>query len=203
MSTIDAGPANNGRGSPAWFQPWTHIRIARRSPGECRVTFDHPPINTITATTVAELAELIGLIEDDADLNVVVFDSANPDSYLADYGLEHDPGRGAAPPAGPTGMHAWTDLVVRVTRAPVVTIASIRGRVRDAGSEFVLGCDLRFASREKTLLGHAGAGFALVPGAVPVASLSRLVRVSAAEQLAPESDQFPHASHASITRRSR
>src|SRR3954447_2922097 len=163
MSTIDAGPSSNGRGSPAWCQPWTHIRIARRSPGECRVTFDHPPINTITATTVAELAELIGLIEDDADLNVVVFDSANPDSYLAHY----DPGTGAAPPAGPTGMHAWTDLVVRLSRAPVVTIASIRGRVRDAGSEFVLACDLRLASREKTLLGHAGVGIALVPGDGP------------------------------------
>src|SRR3954447_14116111 len=164
MSTIDAGPSSNGRGSPAWCQPWTHIRIDRRSPGECRVTFDHPPINTITATTVAELAELIDLIEDDADLNVVVFDSANPDSYLARHDLEHDRGRGAAPPAGPTAMHAWTDLVVRLSRAPVVTIASIRGRVGDAGSEFVLGCDLRFASREKTLLGHVEVGIAVAPG---------------------------------------
>jgi len=32
-------------------------------PGYCRVTFDHRPINTITATTVAELSELVGLIE--------------------------------------------------------------------------------------------------------------------------------------------
>jgi hypothetical protein len=53
----------------------THFSVDRRSPGYCRVTFDHPPINTITATTVAELAELVGLIEDDPDLNVVVFDT--------------------------------------------------------------------------------------------------------------------------------
>jgi enoyl-CoA hydratase/carnithine racemase len=49
-------------------------------------------------------------------------------------------------------MHAWLDLLVRLSRAPVVSIASIRGRVRGAGSEFVLACDLRFASRENALL---------------------------------------------------
>jgi enoyl-CoA hydratase/carnithine racemase len=58
------------------------------------VTFDHPPINTITATTVTELSELVGLIEHDGDLNVVVFDSANPDFYLAHYSPESGlPGR--------------------------------------------------------------------------------------------------------------
>jgi enoyl-CoA hydratase/carnithine racemase len=102
VSTIPVRASSNGRGSDAWADSWTHFRIDRRSPGYCRVTFDHPPINTITATTVAELAELVGLIEQDRDL-------------------------------------------VRLSRAPVVTIASIRGSVRGAGREFVLACDLRFA----------------------------------------------------------
>ena len=81
MNTIDSSPPNNGRGSEAWSWSWTHFSIDRRSLSYCRVTFDHPPINTITATTVAELGELVGLIEQDPDLNVVVFDSANPDFY--------------------------------------------------------------------------------------------------------------------------
>jgi hypothetical protein len=68
-----------GCGRP--LRSWTHVRLDRRNPSYCRVTFDHPPINTITATTVAELAELVGLIESDPDLNVVVFDSAGPDFY--------------------------------------------------------------------------------------------------------------------------
>ena len=97
MSTTRRRSSNNGRGSHAWSQSWTHFSVDRRSPGYCRVTFDHPPINTITATTVAELAELVGLIEHDRDLNVVVFDSANPDFYLAHYDAEHDPGRTALP----------------------------------------------------------------------------------------------------------
>jgi enoyl-CoA hydratase/carnithine racemase len=165
----------NGTGSGAWAESWTHLRVDRRSPSYCRVTFDHPPINTITATTVVELAELVGLIEDDPDLNVVVFDSANPDFYLAHYDIEHDPGRTAALGVGPTGMHAWLDLLVRLSRAPVVSIASIRGRARGAGSEFVLACDLRFASRENTLVGQFEVGAGVVPGGGPMARLSRLV----------------------------
>src|SRR5467141_5357937 len=58
---------------------WTHFRVHRRNPRYCHVTYDHPPINTITATTVAELSDLAGLVEKDPDLNVVVFDSANWD----------------------------------------------------------------------------------------------------------------------------
>jgi enoyl-CoA hydratase/carnithine racemase len=154
---------------------WTHLRVERRSSSYWRVTFDHPPINTITATTVAELAALVGLIEQDPDLKVVVFDSANPDFYLAHYDTEHDPAKTIALGVGPTGMLAWLDLLVRLSRAPVVSIASIRGRARAAGSEFILACDLRFASRENTQVGQPEVGFGLVPGGGPMARLSRLV----------------------------
>lgn len=175
MTATDASPSNNGRGSDAWSESWTHFTIDRRSPSYCGVTFNHPPINTITATTVAELAELVGLIEQDADLNVVVFDSANPNFYLAHYDAEHDPARTAALGVGPTGMHAWLDLLVRLSRAAVVSIASIRGRARGAGSEFILACDMRFASRENTLVGQPEVGLSVVPGGGPMARLSRLV----------------------------
>jgi len=154
---------------------WTHCRVERRNPRYCHVTFDHPPINTITATTVAELGDLVGLIEQDPDLRVVVFDSANPDFYLAHYDLENDPSRTEALGVGPTGLSAWIDVLVRLARAPVVSIASIRGRARGAGSEFVLACDLRFASRENTLLGQWEVGVGVVPGGGPMARLSRLV----------------------------
>ena len=115
MSAVEG---SNHRGSDAWAASWTHFSVDRCSPSSCRVTFDHPPINTITATTVSELAELVGLIEQDPELNVVVFDSANPDFYLAHYDTEHDPGRTVALGTGPTGMHAWLDLLVRLSRAP-------------------------------------------------------------------------------------
>ena len=190
MSTIDASPSNNSRGSEAWFRSWTQFSIDRRSPGYCRVTFDHPPINTITATTVAELAELVGLIEQDTDLNVVVFDSANPDFYLAHYDVENDLGKTAALGVGPTGMPAWIDVLVRLSRAPVVSIASIRGRARGAGSEFVLACDLRFASRENTLLGQFEVGIGVIPGGGPMARLARLVGRGRALEILLVADDF-------------
>jgi enoyl-CoA hydratase/carnithine racemase len=136
MSTIDASPSNNGRGSEAWAGSWTHFSVDRRTPSYCRVTFDHPPTNTITATTVAELSELVGLIEQDHDLNVVVFDSGNPDFYVGHCEFENDPSRTAE----------WVDALVHLSRAPVVSIASIRGSVGDAGTELVSACDLRFGS---------------------------------------------------------
>ena len=67
MGTSDARPSHNGRGSDACFRSWTHLRVDRRSTSSCRVTFDHPPTNTITETTVAELAEIVALIEQDPD----------------------------------------------------------------------------------------------------------------------------------------
>jgi len=190
MSTADISPANNGRAPDAWTQSWTHLKVDRRSPAYCRVTFDHPPINTITAATIAELSELIGLVEQDTDLNVVVFDSANPDFYLAHYDVENDLGKTAALGVGPTGMPAWIDFLVRLARAPTVSIASIRGRARGAGSEFVLACDLRFASRENTVLGQFEVGVGVPPGGGPMARLSRLVGRGRALEILLVADDF-------------
>jgi enoyl-CoA hydratase/carnithine racemase len=190
VTTFDASSSSNGRGSESWASSWTTVRVDRRSRGYCRVTFAHPPINTITATMVAELAELVGLIQQDPDLNVVVFDSANPDFYLAHYDTEHDPSGTAALPRGPTGLHAWLDLLVHLSRAPVVSIASIRGRARGAGSEFVLACDLRFASRENSLLGPFEIGTGAAPGRGPIARLTRLVGRGRALEILLVADDF-------------
>ena len=171
-------------------QSWTQLTLECRSAAYWRVTFTHPPINTITATTVTELAELIGLIERNPELNVVVFDSANPDFYLAHYDTENDPGKTIALPPGPTGMHPWLDLTARLSRAPVVSIAAIRGRARGAGSEFVLACDLRFCSRENTVLGQFEVGAGLVPGGGPMARLSRLVGRGRALEILLVADDF-------------
>ena len=181
--------SKNGRGSDAWSRPWTHLAFHHQSASYCRVTFNHPPINAITATTVAEIAELVGVIEQDADLNVVVFDSANPDFYLAHYDAENDQRR--APLAvGPTRVPGWTDVLVRLSRAPVVSIAAIRGRTRGAGTEFVLACDMRFASRENTLLGGFDVGVDAGPRGGSMARLGRLVGRARALEIVLLADDF-------------
>jgi pimeloyl-ACP methyl ester carboxylesterase len=125
MSTTVNGPSHNGARPQSWSQSWTHFSVDRRSLGYCRVTFDHPPINTITATTVAELAELVGLIEQDSDLNVVVFDSANPDFYLAHYDIENDPGAKA-------GREAWLPMQARTEDRDAPTTWATREAQYDA-----------------------------------------------------------------------
>ena len=183
MSTIDPNAAPSS-------ESWTQLRLDRRSPSYWRVTFDNPPINTITATTVAELAELTDLIEQEADLKVVVFESANPDFYLAHYDVENDFAKTAALGVGPTGLPLWSDVLLRLSRAPVVSIASIRGRARGAGSEFVLATDLRFASSENTVLGQFEVGIGVVPGGAPMARLARLVGRGRALEILLVADDF-------------
>jgi Enoyl-CoA hydratase/isomerase len=78
-------------------------------------------------------------------------------------------------PPGPTGLQPLPDMFVRLSRAPVVSIASIRGRATGVGSELALASDMRFASREKAILSQWEVGAALVPGGGPMARLPRLM----------------------------
>jgi enoyl-CoA hydratase/carnithine racemase len=64
---------------------------------------------------------------------------------------------------------------VRITRAPVVSIAMIRGRATGNGSEIALACDMCFASREKAILSQWEVGVGLVAGGGPMARLPRLI----------------------------
>lgn len=151
------------------------IRITQPAPGYLRAEFSNPPINLIDLDTIAQLSDLISLLEQDPSVKVVVFASADPDFFLAHYDVLIDKARTAAMPQGPTGMHPWLDVLVRLSRVPVVTIASIRGRARGAGSEFVLACDMRFASAEKAFLGQFEVGVGAVPGGNPMARLAGLI----------------------------
>jgi len=78
-------------------------------------------------------------------------------------------------PPGRTGLQPLPDMLVRLSRAPVVSIASIRGRATGVGSELALACDMRFASREKAILSHFEVGAGIVPGGGPMARLPRLM----------------------------
>jgi enoyl-CoA hydratase/carnithine racemase len=152
----------------------SHFVVERITPQYWRVAFDHPPINTVTADTVAQLSDLVDEIERDDRLTVVVFTSRNPDFFLAHYDTEGDPARTLSMPPGPTGMHPWLDLTARLSRAPVVSIASIRGRARGAGSEFILANDIRLAG-DKAIVGQFEVGTGVVPGGGTIARLPRLI----------------------------
>ena len=92
-------------------------------------------------------------------------------------------------PQGPTGLEAWPDILVRLTRAPFVSIAMIRGRATGNGSELALACDMSFVSREKAVLSQWEVGVGLVAGGGPMARLPRLMgRARALEVLLGSDD---------------
>jgi enoyl-CoA hydratase/carnithine racemase len=104
-----------------------------------------------------------------------VFDSAVEGFFLIHLDFLANLNDLAHLPPGPTGLHPWPEMLVRLSRASVVSIASIRGRATGMGSELALACDMRFASREKAILSQFEVGAGLVPGGGPMARLSRLI----------------------------
>jgi len=167
------------------------IMIERPSTALWIATFNNPPINLIDPGTIGELQDLISSMETDADAKVVVFRSADPDFFLAHWDVLADKAEVAAMPPGPTGMHPWIDVLVRLSRAPVVSIADIRGRARGAGSEFVLACDMRFASHERAILGQFEVGMGAIPGGNPMARLAGLMGRGRGLEVILGADDFP------------
>jgi enoyl-CoA hydratase/carnithine racemase len=153
----------------------SQVRLDRRSPGYWRVTFDNPPLNIFGPDTIPQLDEVITALESDEHVKVVVFDSAVDGFFLTHYNFVAPLEESTKFPAGATGLQALPDMLARLSRAPVVSIASIRGRATGVGSELALASDMRFASREKALLSQWEVGAGLVPGGGPMARLPRLM----------------------------
>jgi enoyl-CoA hydratase/carnithine racemase len=151
------------------------IHVTRKSPSYWRIILDNPPLNLMGPEFVLQFRKIMNDIENDEKLRVVVFESAvdgfflNHSDFLAK--LEDL----TSIPQGPTGLEAWPDILVRLTRAPVVSIAMIRGRATGNGSELALACDMSFASREKAILSQWEVGVGMVAGGGPMARMPRLM----------------------------
>lgn len=166
------------------------IHVHRLSSAYWRITFDNPPLNLMGPELVLQFRDVMQAIEADDQLKVVVFDSAvdgfflNHSNFLAK--LEDL----TSIPQGPTGLEAWPDILVRISRAPVISIASIRGRATGNGSEILLSCDISFVSREKTIISQWEAAAGLIPGGGPMARLPRAIGRSRALEVLLSSDDL-------------
>ena len=166
------------------------IRLSHRTPGYARVTFNNPPLNVLGPEFVLEIKEIMNSLETDEEVKVVVFDSAVEGFFLnhSDFLAKFEDL--TAIPQGPTGLEAWPDVLVRLTRAPFVSIALIRGRATGNGSELALACDMSFVSREKAILSQWEVGVGLVAGGGPMARLPRLMGRSRALEVLLGSDDI-------------
>ena len=156
-----------------------------------RVTFDHPPLNIFGPETIPQLNEIVTALETDSDVKVVVFDSAVDGFFLTHYNFLAKLEDTTRLLPGATGLSPLPDMLVRLSRAPVVSIASIRGRATGVGSELALACDMRFASLERAILSQFEVGAGLVPGGGPMARLPRLIGRGRALEVLLGADDIP------------
>ena len=168
------------------------IEVIEESPGYWRVVFDYPPFNVVDADVFRALQDLIVRMDNSQSLRVVVFESAIPDFYLAHFDLTGKVGN-ITTAVGASGLPILLDTFVRLTKSPVVSLAKIRGCVRGVSSEFVLACDMRFASRENLRLGHPEVGVGLHPGGGGTERLPQLVGRGRALEIVLSANDFDGA----------
>lgn len=157
--------------------------------GVAVVNFRHPPINLVDRAMVIDLLHLADKLERDSATRVVLFRSANPDFFLAHYDLGSQ--LDAPPMKLPAGMASpLSALFSRFSRLPQVTIGELRGRARGAGSEFLLALDMRFASRERALLGQPEVAVGLLPGAGGTVRLAQMLGRSRALEVCLGGEDF-------------
>ena len=149
------------------------IHYERTSPQVAKITFANPPVNLIVGETVLRLTEIVDEFATDPDIQVVVFDSSVPDFFYNHFDLAAAADFPA--PEGEGAVPVWTDLVLKLSKAPYITIATIRGRTRGGGNELALAFDLRYASREKAIFGQPEVGGGLLPGGGGTERLPRTI----------------------------
>jgi enoyl-CoA hydratase/carnithine racemase len=167
-------------------QPST-ISVERLTPGIRKITFSNPPVNLIVGETVARLVEVVTELSEDPQVQVVVFTSSTPGYFFNHFDLDRV---ADFMPSDPEATPAWIELVVRLSTAPFVSIASIRGRARGGGDELALACDLRYASREHAVFGQPEVGGGILPGGGGTEHLPRLIGRDRALEAILSSDDY-------------
>jgi enoyl-CoA hydratase/carnithine racemase len=140
------------------------LRISRKG-GVAYVTIDHPPINVLGVAVMTDLRRLLATLAGDDTVRVIVFDSADPDFFLAHVDMTATPESLAGLMAGlPDGVNVFQAVGEQLRRQPQVTIVKLAGKARGGGAEFVVAADMAFAAIGRAGLGQIEALMGIVPG---------------------------------------
>jgi enoyl-CoA hydratase/carnithine racemase len=142
----------------------------RRERGVAFVTINHPPMNLLDVPLVKELSNFLDEAQSDDAVRVIVFESADPEYFLAHYDVQE-----VQPGKAETITSSFQQLGERYRTSPKVTIACIEGRARGGGSEFLLALDMRFASKERAILGQLEVSLGLIPAGGATQRLPRFL----------------------------
>src|SRR5262245_26894967 len=148
-----------------------------------------PPMNLLGPELVHDLVSLIQQAETESATKVLVFKSADPDYFISHVDVTRI-GEYREATAKLTGEPSLGLLFRYLSASRIVTLAQIEGRVRGAGSEFVLACDMRFAARESAIFSQPEVGFGLIPGAGGVQHLARLLGRARALEVVLSADDY-------------
>jgi len=156
------------------YERFKFLRV-RINKGVAFVTIDNPPMNLLNMQLIGEFAKLQRKIAKDDDVRVIVFDSADPDFFIAHFDVSLLATLPDEPPPRIevlTGMH----LVCEAFRTmPKVSIAKLEGIARGGGSEIVLALDMRFGAIGKTIIGQPEIDVGIIPGGGGTQRLPRLI----------------------------
>jgi enoyl-CoA hydratase/carnithine racemase len=153
------------------------------------VEISAPPMNLLGPELVRDLVSLIQCAEADGRVKVVVFSSADPDYFISHVDL-HRVAEYRAEAAKLTGEPSLALLFRYLSESHLVTIAQVEGRVRGAGSEFILACDMRFAARETAAFAQFEPAFGLLPGGGGAGYLVRLMGRARALEVLLSADDY-------------
>lgn len=162
--------------------------VTKHSPSFWRVTFDNPPVNLLDLPLVHGVGKVLDDAEADKNVKVILFDSANPDFFICHFDVVTGPD--VKNTKGKSGFSAWIDVMLKMYNSPVISIASTRGRARGNGSEFLLACDMVFASKEKAIFNQVEVGVGVLPGGGGIEHLAACVTRSRALEIVIGSEDF-------------
>jgi len=163
------------------------VRLDR---GVAFVTIDHPPINLLDLALMRELDAIGKELEVDDAVRVVVFDSADPDFFIAhaDVALIE---RLPTDVPKPTTLGFFHAMVERFRTMPKATIGKIEGRARGGGSELLLSLDLRFGALGRAVLAQPEVALGILPGGSGTQRLPRLIGRARALEVILGCDDVP------------
>ncbi len=145
---------------------YTTLRVEREA-GVARVTIDNPPVNLLTIVVMTEVRALLAALKDDESVRVIVFDSANPEFFIAHVDMtigEHMAELQKLADTAPENVNVFQTLNELLRHQPQVTIVKLAGRARGGGAEFVAAADMAFGAIGRAGIGHIEALMGIVPG---------------------------------------
>lgn len=151
--------------------------------GVAWVTIDNPPINLFNTPLIRALGAATARLEDDANVRVIVFQSADPDFFIAHGDVNSILGSVGQQGGGHSDSSPFQHLLDRFRLMSKVTIGKIDGIARGGGLELLAALDMRFCSLENSRLGQPEVPLGIIPGGGGTARWPRLIGYARAMEL--------------------